>query len=93
MSNYTATVIKTGNSLALRIPKEYALEAHLILGEKVTLSLPTIQKLQNCAKIKQHINKLRELHTEKVQILWSGNRKREKIVYFRAEDNIVFDSS
>lgn len=62
MGIYTATVIKTGNSLALRIPKEYALEAQLVPGEKVTLPLPTKQKLQNRAKIKQLINKLQQLH-------------------------------
>ncbi|HSW97968.1 MAG TPA: hypothetical protein VLF89_09145 [Candidatus Saccharimonadales bacterium] len=62
MSNYTATVIKTGNSLALRIPKEYAQEANLIPGEKVTLPLPTKQKVQNRAKIKQLVNKLQEIH-------------------------------
>ena len=63
MGIYTATVIKTGNSLALRIPKEYAQEAHLVPGEKVTLPLPTKQKQQNRAKIKQLINQLQQLHT------------------------------
>lgn len=62
MNNYTATVIKTGNSLALRIPKEYAQEANLIPGEKVTLPLPTKQKQQNRAKIKHLIKKLQEVH-------------------------------
>lgn len=62
MSKYTATVIKTGNSLALRIPKEYAQEANLVPGEKVNLQLPTKQKLQNRARIKELINKLQKIH-------------------------------
>lgn len=62
MSSYTATVIKTGNSLALRIPKEYAKEANIVPGEKVTLPLPTKQKQQNRARIKQLINKLQGIH-------------------------------
>ena len=62
MSSYTATVIKTGNSLALRVPKEYAQEAHLIPGEKVKLPLPTKQKQQNRTRIKQLIAKLHEIH-------------------------------
>ena len=62
MSIYTATVIKTGNSIALRVPKEYAQEAHLIPGEKVNLPLPTKQKQQNRAKIIQLITNLQEIH-------------------------------
>jgi antitoxin component of MazEF toxin-antitoxin module len=62
MSNYIATVIKTGNSLALRIPKEYAKEANLIIGEKVKLPLATKQKQQNRERIKQLIMKLQEIH-------------------------------
>jgi antitoxin component of MazEF toxin-antitoxin module len=62
MNNYTATVIKTGNSLALRISKEYAQEANLVPGEKVNLPLPTKQKQQNRTRIKQLIVKLQEIH-------------------------------
>jgi len=61
MSKYTATVIKTGNSIALRVPKEYAQDAHLVLGDKVLLSLPTIQKRQDRAKIERIIAKMQEM--------------------------------
>ncbi len=41
MSNYVATVIKTGNSYALRVPKEYIDAGGLKLGQK--LQLPPAQ--------------------------------------------------
>lgn len=37
MSDYIATVIKTGNSYALRVPKEYVDLKNLKLGQKVQL--------------------------------------------------------
>lgn len=65
MNTYTATVIKTGNSLALRVPKQYSLDAKLIPGEKVSLKLPTKVKQQNHSKIKRLIGKLQELESFK----------------------------
>lgn len=40
MSNYIATVIKTGNSYALRVPKAYVDEHALKLGQKVSIDEP-----------------------------------------------------
>lgn len=40
MNTSTATVIKTGNSYALRVPKSYAERNNLQLGAKVTLQDP-----------------------------------------------------
>lgn len=40
MNTYTATVIKTGNSYALRVPKAYVENAHLGLGQKVCVTPP-----------------------------------------------------
>jgi antitoxin component of MazEF toxin-antitoxin module len=40
MSNYEATVIKTGNSYALRVPKRYADENNLHKGQKVQIASP-----------------------------------------------------
>ena len=40
MSEYTVTVIKTGNSYALRVPKAYVVDGGLTLGQKVEVSLP-----------------------------------------------------
>lgn len=41
MHMYTATVIKSGNSYALRIPKRVVEDAHLQVGQKVTIPAPT----------------------------------------------------
>lgn len=62
MNTYNATVIKTGNSIALRVPKEYATKAHLTPGDKVLLPLPSKKKEQDRAKIVRIIAKLQELH-------------------------------
>lgn len=40
MSTYTATVIKTGNSYALRVPKKYVDDGNLKLGQKVQVDIP-----------------------------------------------------
>ncbi len=61
MNRYTATVIKTGNSVALRVPKQYATEAHLVIGEKVELGLPAKLKHQDFSRIEQLVAKLRAL--------------------------------
>ena len=61
MNTYTATVIKTGNSIALRVPKQYVLDAKLVHGEKVLLNLPSKQKKQDHNKIKRLIGMLQEL--------------------------------
>ncbi len=58
MDNYIATVIKTGNSYALRVPKKYVEDGHLKLGQKAAISLPTQQPRQNRAKIQEIILKL-----------------------------------
>lgn len=60
MSNYIATVIKTGNSYALRVPKAYIEDAKLNLGDKADLPLPQKQTKQDQAKIQQLIKKLQE---------------------------------
>jgi antitoxin component of MazEF toxin-antitoxin module len=40
MNSYIATVIKTGNSYALRVPRAYVENAHLELGQKVQIGVP-----------------------------------------------------
>ena len=62
MNTYAATVIKTGNSIALRVPKQYAQEAQFIPDDKVPLALPTKLKQQNHEKIKLLIEKLQEIN-------------------------------
>lgn len=58
MSNYTATVIKSGNSYALRVPKEYIDAKKLKLGQKVGLpNNPALRK----GNVAQAMQKLQEL--------------------------------
>lgn len=51
MSKYIATVIKTGNSYALRVPKKYVEDAELKLGQKATINLPIPEVKQDREKI------------------------------------------
>lgn len=60
MSNYSVTVIKTGNSYALRVPKKYVEDARLVLGQKTTISLPVLEDKQDRTKIQQIIQQLQE---------------------------------
>lgn len=61
MSKYIATVIKTGNSYALRIPKKYMEDARLSLGQKATIQLPTLEKEQNHDRIQGLLKQLQRL--------------------------------
>ncbi len=61
MSNYIATVIKTGNSYALRVPKQYVDDAKLELGQKTNLQLPTAIAAQNHDNIQKILKQLNEL--------------------------------
>lgn len=58
MSKYIATVIKTGNSYALRIPKKYMEDAQLTLGQKATIQLPTLETKQNRDRIQSLFKQL-----------------------------------
>jgi antitoxin component of MazEF toxin-antitoxin module len=81
MSIYTVTVIKTGNSIALRVPKEYAQDAHLALGDKVLLPLPTIQKRQDRAKIERIVAKMQEISAYgsiKDPITWQKEVRKDR---------------
>lgn len=81
MSIYKVTVIKTGNSIALRVPKEYAQDAHLALGDKVLLPLPTIQKRQDRAKIERIVAKMQEISAYgsiKDPITWQKEVRKDR---------------
>lgn len=60
MSNYVATVIKTGNSYALRVPKQYVEAAQLKLGQKATIGLPLPDQKQDRNKIQETIRQLQQ---------------------------------
>ncbi len=62
MSNYIATVIRTGNSYALRVPKRYVEDAKVKLGQKVDLPLPINLKQQDPEIIQQILKDLQEIN-------------------------------
>lgn len=81
VKRYIATVIRIGNSIALRVPKQYALDAELVPGEKVSLALPTKRKPQDHATIARLINKLQALHaysTVKDPVAWQHEIRRDR---------------
>ena len=61
MSTYSTTVIKTGNSYALRVPKQYIEDANLRLGQKVSIPLPLTETVQNRQRIQSLLKQLQEL--------------------------------
>jgi antitoxin component of MazEF toxin-antitoxin module len=61
MNKYTATVIRTGNSYALRVPKSYIDEGQLSLGDKTTLPPAQKQQPQDRERIQQLWKELQEL--------------------------------
>ncbi|HUX19811.1 MAG TPA: hypothetical protein VMW69_01140 [Spirochaetia bacterium] len=62
MNRYTATVIRTGNSIALRVPKQYVEDANISPGDKVEVGLPTKRKAQDHKRIAMLIERLQQLH-------------------------------
>lgn len=83
MSKYIATVIKTGNSYALRVPKSYIDEGQLNLGDKTTL--PPAQKKQpqdqNRAEIQQAIRNLQKLNafsSIKDPVAWQREIRKDR---------------
>ena len=62
MSKYTATVIKTGNSYALRVPKKYVEDARLELGQKATIQLPVPEAKQDRKRIQKLLTQLVEIN-------------------------------
>lgn len=60
MNSYITTVIKTGNSYALRVPKKYVEDARLKLGQKATIQLPITRSRQDRKRIQALLNQLQE---------------------------------
>ncbi len=61
MNKYTTTVIRTGNSYALRVPKQYIEDANLQLGQKAVIQLPIPEAKQNRARVQVLFKQLQEL--------------------------------
>jgi hypothetical protein len=60
MSSYIATVIKTGNSYALRVPKNYVENSNIKLGQKVKITPPLLNNEYDVKRVKLAIRKLQE---------------------------------
>jgi antitoxin component of MazEF toxin-antitoxin module len=62
MNSYTATVIKTGNSYALRVPKAYVQQSNLVLGQKIQVGKPlTTPTTYDPVAVQQAIKNLQEI--------------------------------
>ncbi len=80
MSNYTATVIKSGNSYALRIPKQMILDKKLELGQKVKISNLQKQETQNHQKVidaLKALNKIGVFRDIKDPVAWQRETRKE----------------
>jgi antitoxin component of MazEF toxin-antitoxin module len=82
MSNYTATVIKTGNSYALRVPKAYVEQAKLELGQKIQVGSPLIAPVQQDRKaVQQAIRNLQQIgafRTIKDPAAWQRDIRKDR---------------
>ena len=82
MSNYTATVIKTGNSYALRVPKEYVTQSKLILGQKVQVGEPiVVPKEHNPEAIKnaiRNLQKVKAFQSIKNPVAWQREIRKDR---------------
>ncbi|TAK89012.1 hypothetical protein EPO04_02815 [Patescibacteria group bacterium] len=61
MSIYDVTVIKTGNSYALRVPKRYIEDAQLELGQKTAIQLPSPQVKQDRKRVQSLLGQLQHI--------------------------------
>lgn len=82
MNNYIATVIKTGNSYALRVPKAYIEQADLQLGQKIQVGAPILTpKEQDPEAIKQAIRNLQAIgafRTIKDPVAWQREIRKDR---------------
>lgn len=81
MNSYITTVIKTGNSYALRVPKKYVEDAQLHLGQKATITLPLPTTRQDSAKIQKILKQLRKTNVfEYIQdpIVWQQELRKDR---------------
>lgn len=83
MSKYTATVIKTGNSYALRVPKALVDDKKLILGQKVQLpdniNITPSQDYDHAKFVKavKELKKLKPFKDIKDPVAWQREIRKE----------------
>ena len=81
MSKYTATVIKTGNSYALRVPRSYIDEGRLDLGDKTTLPPAQKQQPQDQKRIQQlweELQALKPFKSIKDPVAWQREIRKDR---------------
>jgi len=82
MGNYIATIIRTGNSYALRVPKSYVENAKLELGQKIQISAPVVlPKDYNPEAVKKAVRNLQAVgafHTIKDPIAWQREMRKDR---------------
>lgn len=81
MNKYTATVIKTGNSYALRVPKKYVEDAQLKSGQKTVIALPIPEPKQNHGRIQEILRQLQEAGAYKDikdPVAWQREIRRDR---------------
>jgi len=81
MSNYIVTVIKTGNSYALRVPKAYIEDAQLSLGDKANIPLPQKPKKQDHKRIQklwQELEALQPFQDIKDPVAWQREIRKDR---------------
>ncbi|MES2971730.1 MAG: hypothetical protein V4702_05405 [Patescibacteria group bacterium] len=81
MNKYTATVIKTGNSYALRVPKSYIDEAQLGLGDKTILPPAQKQQVQDRELIQQlwkELQALKPFKSIKNPVAWQREIRKDR---------------
>ncbi|HTE22280.1 MAG TPA: hypothetical protein VK674_04540 [Candidatus Limnocylindria bacterium] len=81
LHKYTTTVIKTGNSYALRVPKKYVEDAQLKLGQKADIGLPIPEPKQNRARIQELLKELQEVGAYKAikdPVAWQRDIRRDR---------------
>ena len=80
MSDYTATVIKSGNSYALRIPKALKDGEGLTIGDKVNIGSISKRKKQDHKKIQEILTQLQKLEAFKEikdPVAWQREIRKE----------------
>ena len=82
MNSYTATIIKTGNSYALRVPKEYIERSSLELGQKIQVGVPiTVPKQHDPKAVKRAIRNLQQIgtfRTIKDPVAWQREIRKDR---------------
>jgi antitoxin component of MazEF toxin-antitoxin module len=82
MNKYTVTVIKTGNSYALRVPKKYIDDAELTLGQKIQVGDPiTASQPHDRNAVRQAIRNLQQVNAYsdiKDPVAWQREIRKDR---------------